>query len=492
MAQFEDLHLLTQSLSKSEKRYFKMTSALQEGGKAYRSLFDLLEKENSLEVVKAKFLKQAPNAIVETAGKHLYKILMRSLRMYEAERNLDNRLLGLVAEIKILFNKGLTTLCFSEINRGKKLALESEKFLFYLMLARMEQQFLSALQFPDIDEATLVGKQAKIKDVLLQESSVHEHSSLYELISYRYTYNGLVRSEIDSRKLNDLLLEEFQTNRAKLFRSYKSDKFHLHFQAIYFLMAGDATQSLKEFYALNSLLAENRIHFENDPIHYLYLLNGILTTLRLIKKYEDMNFFIARLKSLSTSSESTELLRRHFILFHSTAVLIDNKKYDEALTVAKDIEIFEPQRTAFNVASMTLVQTIIIHFWKKEYNSALKYLGKLQVIPEKYMSPPVYVLGRLLYLLLHLELNNEDHLSYSIRSLERKLKKSSRMFKLEKLTLTLVSKLIVSADSKQGSLLEHYVEDIDTLSRNHPYELHLLALFNFQEWAKSKIQNRKP
>lgn len=492
MAQFEDLHLLTKSLSKSEKRYFKMTSALQEGGKAYRSLFDLLEKENSLEVVKAKFLKQAPNAIVETASKHLYKIVMRSLRMYETERNLDNRLLGLVAEIQILFNKGLTTLCFSEINRGKKLALESEKFLFYLMLARMEQQFLSALQFPDIDEATLIGKQAKIKDVLLQESSVHEHSSLYELISYRYTCNGLVRSEIDSRKLNDLLLEEFQTNRTKLFRSYKSDKFHLHFQAIYFLMAGDATQSLKEFYALNSLLAENRIHFENDPIHYLYLLNGILTTLRLIKKYEDMNFFIARLKSLSTSSESTELLRRHFILFHSTAVLIDNKKYDEALTIVKDTEIFEPQRTAFNVASMTLVQTIIIHFWKKEYNSALKYLGKLQVIPEKYMSPPVYVLGRLLYLLLHLELNNEDHLSYSIRSLERKLKKSSRMFKLEKLTLTLVSKLIVSADSKQGSLLEHYVEDVDTLSRNHPYELHLLALFNFQEWAKSKIQNRKP
>ncbi|MEY4930085.1 MAG: hypothetical protein RI909_809 [Bacteroidota bacterium] len=468
-----------------------MAIATQKGGIAYRSLFDLLLKENSISVVKARFEKKIPKAKIETAGKHLYKILMRSLRMYEAERNLDNRLLGLIAEIQILFNKGLTTLCFSEINRGKKLAINSERFLFYLILARMEQQYLVALQFPDLDEATLIGKQAKIKDVLEQESSVHEHSSLYELISYRYTYNGVVRSKKDSDKLNDLLLEEFQTNRSTYFRSYNSDKLHRHFQAIYFLMSGDATQSLKEFYALNSLLAENKVHFESDPIYYLYLLNGILTTLRLIKRYDDMNFFIARLKSFSTSSESTERLRRHFVFFHSTAVLIDNNKYDEAMTVFKESEIVEQQGAAFRVMSFSLVQIAIISFWTKDYNTSLKYLNRLHMIPEKYMSPPVYVLGRLLYLLSHLELHNEDHLSYSVRSIERKLKKSSRMFNLERLTLAMVNKLISSAEIMRGPLLKRYIEDVKSLSQSHPYELHLLALFNFEEWAKSKIQKIK-
>ena len=44
MAKFDELVLLVNSLSKAEKRYFKLFSSIQEGDKNYLTVFSLIEK----------------------------------------------------------------------------------------------------------------------------------------------------------------------------------------------------------------------------------------------------------------------------------------------------------------------------------------------------------------------------------------------------------------------------------------------------------------
>ena len=104
------------------------------------------------------------------------------------------------------------------------------------------------------------------------------------------------------------------------------------------------------------------------------------------------------------------------------------------------------------------------------------------------MPSQIYSLGRLLYLLVHVELANDDHLVYSIKSLTLKLKKSSKLFQVEELTINMVKKWI-SAPSllERRNTVESYAAKIGSFSEN-PFELQLVGLFSFENWAIKKLE----
>src|SRR5690554_5927969 len=107
MSKLEHLTTLVKSLSKSEKRYFKWSYPWKPGDKIYGDLYEIIEKGNdSAKHLKDRLKEAYPNAILEPAYKHLYKMLMRSLRNYEAEKSVENKLINLLGDVKILFNKG--------------------------------------------------------------------------------------------------------------------------------------------------------------------------------------------------------------------------------------------------------------------------------------------------------------------------------------------------------------------------------------------------
>jgi hypothetical protein len=66
-----NLFLLIKSLSKAEKRYFRLLSNLQNGDKTYVFLFDLYDKLLSPADAHEKFHKVHPNKSLEIASKHL-------------------------------------------------------------------------------------------------------------------------------------------------------------------------------------------------------------------------------------------------------------------------------------------------------------------------------------------------------------------------------------------------------------------------------------
>ncbi len=89
-----ELFDLIKSLTKSEKRFFKLQSALQSGDKNYVRLFDLIDKmseydeENVKKTFKGeKFIKHLPSE-----KNHLYKLILKALRSYYGETSVSSRL----------------------------------------------------------------------------------------------------------------------------------------------------------------------------------------------------------------------------------------------------------------------------------------------------------------------------------------------------------------------------------------------------------------
>ena len=193
------------------------------------------------------------------------------------------------------------------------------------------------------------------------------------------------------------------------------------------------------------------------------------------------------MERLTTSSESAEALKSHFVFIHKTSLLVDAKRYEDAAAMVRQ-ETIENHKAPLNVASQYLMQKMIVFFWVKDYSAALKLYGQMQLIPKEYMPSQIYSLGRLLYLLVHVELANDDHLVYSIKSLTLKLKKSSKLFQLEELTINMVKKWI-SAPSllERRNTVESYAAKIGSFSEN-PFELQLVGLFSFENWAIKKLE----
>src|SRR5687767_7986305 len=102
------LYSLIRSMTKSEKRYFRILSAMQKGEKSYMVLFDALEKQAALdEKAKAELLQLYPGNSIEPARKHLYRVLMKSLRQFDSEKDTETKLMNLLQDSRILYTKGL-------------------------------------------------------------------------------------------------------------------------------------------------------------------------------------------------------------------------------------------------------------------------------------------------------------------------------------------------------------------------------------------------
>ncbi len=195
MADFDTLALLIQRLTKAEKRYVSLFSDLHGGDKVYLSLYKLMEPGRLEPAELALHLaRQHPDAVFETARKHLYRMLMKALRSFEADRSVEHQLMQRIQNARILFDKGLIDGCFEELTTGKELALRYEKFTYFLILARQELQYLTRLEFPDTDETELIEKQTRLSDILQQELAINRHSSLYEILLHRYLLTGTTRS----------------------------------------------------------------------------------------------------------------------------------------------------------------------------------------------------------------------------------------------------------------------------------------------------------
>ena len=99
-----ELFDLISTLTKSEKRFFKLQSSLQSGDKNYVRLFDLIEKMEVYdeETVKSTFRGEKFINHLPSEKNHLYKLILKSLRSYYSETSVSSMLKQEIKNVEIL------------------------------------------------------------------------------------------------------------------------------------------------------------------------------------------------------------------------------------------------------------------------------------------------------------------------------------------------------------------------------------------------------
>ena len=304
--QKDALFILVKSLSKSEKRQFKLYAGRLDGNSEanFMSLFNLLDKsalyDDTLILKKTNIKKQQ----ISNTKAHLYKQILVSLRFNPVHQNARAHIREQFDFAAILYSKGLYNQSLKILEKAKELALVSgENNLAYEIVEFekvIESQYITRSLS---NRADALSKQAKIlsmKSVRISKLS-NLSLQLYSLL----LKEGYVKDDADAEKVKAYFnkrLPKYELSelgfREKLFL-YKAYLWHS-------LILQDFVASFRYAQKWVDLFEANPSMKIQNPVFYLKGVNFLLESLFLIKYKTKFN---AVLENLSLDIEQKEKIK---------------------------------------------------------------------------------------------------------------------------------------------------------------------------------------
>lgn len=490
-----ELFDLIKSLSKSEKRFFKLSSSLQSGSKNYLKIFDAVDKQKTYdeESIKNQFRKETFIKHFPSEKNHLYKLILKSLRSYHADNSISSILKQELKNVEILYKKALFRECNKFLSRAKKLAREHEKFYYLFECITWEKTLL--------EEAYESGKFDKDLDALVHEEeqviaqlrNLAEYQMLYSKINYVFRRNGFARNERQKRTVAEVaehpLIKGKNTalsNRAATICYYNQGLCHVTNR--------QHDMAFKKFLRVKEIL-------DNNPTIRQDLGNRYVRTLsHLMYSYLDNNDYkqalemvkVMRALPKETGFESEDVNVHIFTSTYNAELIIRDRmgEYDKAIALVDDIEQYlEAYGEKVNKEQEIVFYYNIayVYFGAGKYRDSLRWINKLLNDNEQQLRQDLYGFARIFNLIIHFELGNNDLLEYLIKSTGRYLNKRKKDYHSEGVILKYMKKLpkLVYEDE----LKAHFMmmrDELNELFKDHKERV-ALEYFNFPAWLDSKI-----
>lgn len=492
-----ELFYLIKSLSKSEKRYFKLSSALQQGDKNYLKLFDMIEsqKEYDEEEIKNTFAKSVFIKHLPSEKNHLYNLLLKSLRNFHSDRSAASQLQENIKNIQILYDKALYKECSKIVRKSKRIAYDHEEFYFLLELINWERML--------VEEGYARGKFNKNIDELVAEEeevleklrNLAEYQILYSKVNYVFRKGGYTRNEHEKQMVNDIL--EYHLIKGKdTALSMKASTACYYIKGLCAWTNRDLDLAFKNFQ-----LVIDRFHMKPQlikelPKRYTRVLNNILLYYIDTRNFDKFFESLEHMKSLASENAFRSIdLQIRIFTFSTIAELLCYEtlgKFDEGEKVVSDIlaglEKYKHKISKEDV--IVYYYNISRHYFSGgDYKKSLDYINRVLNDNEADLRQDIFTFARLFNLIIHYELENYDLLDYIIKSTIRFVKKKSRDYPYEMAIIKHLKKLVRLNQSEKSIVeqLELFKDEVTQIYKD-PYQQVTLEYFDIMAWINSKLK----
>lgn len=490
-----DLFDLIQSLSKSEKRFFKLSSSLQSGDKNYLKIFDAVDKQEDYDEDELKksfkgetFIKHFPSE-----KNHLYKLILKSLRAYHADNSISSILKQEIKNIEILYKKALYKECNKFLGRAKKLAIAHEKFYYLFEMLSLEKLLL--------EEAYEAGEFTKDLDALIREEqdvidklrNLAAYHVLYSKINYVFRSGGYVRSETDRALVEEISHHPLIIGRNTAL-SYRAATICYYIQGFCATANVDPESALIKFNRVREILDANPLLRKDLPKRYFRTLSNILTIQINTGRIEEAQQMIETMRSFTKKSyfktENVEIMVFKATYLAQLRIYEKQGEFEKAIETVDEIEkaIEKSDRINKEQELLFMVNFASVYFGAGEYKDSLHWLNRVLNDNEPNLRQDIYSYARLFNLVVHYELGNYDLLEYIIKSTIRYLTKRQRDHELELLILNYMKRLARTAGRPEKTeIFQEFKNDLDAHMDNGTDQI-IFDFFNFPVWLDSKIK----
>lgn len=144
---------LIKSMSKSEKRHFKLSASFhgEEENLNYVKLFDIIESQIEYDETEIK-KQQVFRKHLSKYKARLYDSILHSIRSYSRSRLKEEQVVNAIVNCRILLNRNLAVQALVVIERGIEIAVENEMYSYQSILQEIKIQLLHNTYFEGMDE----------------------------------------------------------------------------------------------------------------------------------------------------------------------------------------------------------------------------------------------------------------------------------------------------------------------------------------------------
>ena len=482
---------LIKTLSKSEKRHFKLFAKRHEinGNVQYLELFEALDKQsefNSEALGKLKFVK---NLAAEQYN--LYNSIIKSLGVYHQSRTSKLKVYELLKSSEILFHKGLNEQALKTIRIAQKLCLTNELYKQLLVVNELEQEvLLKTLKYEEAVE--LIQKDHELM------AKLGSHNKVLELCTQGYRENlslGVARSDeqllVFKGLINELLTVEVPFARTQLYL--------IAVQMTYHMVAGNHNEVAVLSKEIVTFYEENPHLIEYTPVGYVSSLFIRCSSLLNLENLVDAQRAIQKLKdSLGNkdvaNSQLAQSTNRYYYVISAIRRALAESKYTDALELinenAAQIEMSRP------FIGLPQLYDLYFHYaliYRECGHSkmALKFVNTI-LNDLKFKDRSDFAITiRMFNLILHFENKNDFTVEYLSASAKRYLGARDRVFKAEEILIEFLTNYFDKEGQGQGG--EFIKESLAQLKvcKEDEQEGKAFRLYDFYGWLESFGQKKR-
>ena len=496
-AQKDNLFLLVKSLTKSEKRQFKLYVGRLgvNSDSKFLNLFNLLDKSKVYDeaaIIKSGVVKKQQLANVKA---HLYKQVLISLKLNPSHQNIRSQIREQLDFASILYHKGLYKQSLKILDKAKELAvLNEEKNLAFEIVELekiIESQYITRSIGSRADQLTVQAKALSELNVITSKLS-NLSLQLYSII----LKTGYVKNEAESKAVTTYFEDRLpEVDIAKLgFREklwfYKT---HLWYS---FLMQ-DFLNCYK--YALKwvDLFYENPSMISLNPVFFLKGNNYLLEALYFIKNKPK---FVGKLSDFYTIVERPDFPKDENVAslvflygnFHKINQHFIDGSFEDGLSlipqVEKDLLVYSNKIDAHH-KMVFYYKFASLHFGAGNNKECIRYLDLIISNKSLSMREDLLCFSRVLNLVAHYEAGLDYHLETLLRSTYKFLIKMNDLHEVQKEMIKFIRGL---QDIYPQDIKKEFKKLLEVLRpyEDHPFERRAFLYLDVISWLESKISNR--
>lgn len=495
----EGLFELIKSLSKSEKRYFKLLSSRHTIGDEnnYVRLFDFIDKQEVYdeEVLFKEFKNEAFLHRFSITKKRLYDHVLSALDAFYSSSSIDAQLFKMMHSADILYTKSLYDQCSRVLRSAEKLAEKHEKHTLIIEIRRKQKKLIENHGYSEMSADDLREIEKKDKSLLKQ---IELYNLLWKIKSdlfFQLSRKGKARSE-EERVIYQKICEHLPKNIKTDELPFDAAYLYNHIRSAYWFALGDLQQSYIYIKAnLKTFEERDGVIVVNLNNYFSLLTNAIYVSEQLVYSHDSIEF-LKNLKSIPIRFDVANNEDLQIKLFASSisielSLLTQRGEYAQAEKLIPKIEVglgkykekISPSRKAFIQFKMA---TVLLGLGS--YSAALKWINTILNDATLDESEDILSYTQILDLLVHLEMKHTQLLSYSLKNTQRFLKSRNRLFTFEKVFLQFVSKRIKCASDIDAEILwEELYKELSEI-KEASFEGLALEYFDFISWSESKFK----
>ncbi len=483
----DNLHQLVKSLSKSEKRYFKIDNT----NSKQIILFDAIDKlkvYDSVLLVKKVKDKSITNQLALSKSR-LYSSILKSLRAFHSNNTVDSQLINMYLNAEILFNKTLYKQSKKILNQAKKIAKKHEKYNVLILISKLEKKLFEKNNYSEVNVEMI---NAIIDSDKLLGLSILNNLEFWGLKSLLFSHmykQGQARTKSEQEEFNNIIKHPALSDYSKAITTEGKYLYNHVYSAYYFSM-NEFEKSYNYLRKNIDLIENNPAIFKEEPNTLFAILTNVIFIGNQLRKYNEVEELLEKLYALVAELEKSANEDLQLKLFGSIYSLeihmyVQKAEFDKAYALIPKI-IFGIEKYGAKVPPIRLADfyysMTAVCIAKQRYSEALQYINQLFSAVKIAETEDLYAFAQLIRIMIHYELEHTDLLPYITQSTYRCLKKNEKFYKSEKLILNTYKK-VLNTPKQEKVLFTKLIASLKELN-----EEVMLNHFDFISFFEGKLK----